>query len=68
MAVGGAPGMPLSMYSAPYSAETIAAYFPAMGGGDQPPFYPNPVSTAISLNDLRKKFTFTCVDTFSNIL
>jgi hypothetical protein len=44
MGVGGAPGMPLSMYSAPYSAETMAAYFPALGGGDQP-FYPNPVST-----------------------
>lgn len=41
----GAPGMPLSMYSTPYSAETMAAYFPALGGGDQPPFYPNPVST-----------------------
>lgn len=45
MGVGGAPGMPLSMYSTPYSAETMAAYFPALGGGDQPPFYPNPVST-----------------------
>lgn len=61
MGVGGAPGMPLSMYSAPYSAETMAAYFPALGGGDQP-FYPNPVST---LNDLQ--FTFTCVRHFSNI-
>jgi hypothetical protein len=50
MGVGGAPGMPLSMYSAPYSAETMAAYFPALGGGDQ--FYPNPVST---LNDLQQQ-------------
>ena len=44
MAAGGA-GMPLSMYSTPYSAETMAAYFPALGG-DQP-FYPNPVSIII---------------------
>lgn len=50
MGVGGAPGMPLSMYSTPYSAETMAAYFPALGG-DQP-FYPNPVST---LNDLQQQ-------------
>ena len=41
MAAGGS-GMPLSMYSTPYSAETMAAYFPALGG-DQP-FYSNPVS------------------------
>lgn len=47
MGVGGGPGMPLSMYSTPYSAETMAAYFPALGGGDQPPFYPNPVSTLL---------------------
>ena len=43
MAGGGGPGMPLSMYSTPYSAETMAAYFPALGG-DQPPFYTNAVS------------------------
>ncbi|CRL00333.1 CLUMA_CG013606, isoform A [Clunio marinus] len=51
MAVGGAPGMPLSMYSAPYSAETMAAYFPALGGGDQPPFYPNPAAAGLDLKD-----------------
>lgn len=48
MGVGGGPGMPLAMYSTPYTAETMAAYFPALGGGDQPPFYPNPVSTFTS--------------------
>ena len=62
MGVGGAPGMPLSMYSAPYSAETMAAYFPALGGGDQP-FYPNPVSTRLSLHlttsAKSREFTFT---------
>lgn len=75
MGVGGGPGMPLSMYSTPYSAETMAAYFPALGGGDQPPFYPNPVSTkhfqrVISLNDLNKKANvhiYMCLH-FSNIL
>lgn len=41
--ITGPGGMPLSMYSAPYSAETMAAYFPALGG-DQAQFYPNPVS------------------------
>jgi hypothetical protein len=41
----GAPGMPLSMYSTPYSPEAMAAYFPALGG-DQP-FYPNPVSNHV---------------------
>lgn len=41
LASGIAP--PLSMYSTPYSAETMAAYFPALSS-DQPPFYPNPVS------------------------
>lgn len=50
MGVGGGPGMPLSMYSTPYSAETMAAYFPALGGGDQPQFYPNPVSTTFNVS------------------
>lgn len=45
LASGMATGPPLSMYSAPYSAETMAAYFPALSS-DQPPFYPNPVSTS----------------------
>ncbi|XP_059482929.1 homeobox protein caupolican [Neocloeon triangulifer] len=31
-------GLPLSMYSAPYS-EQMAAYFPSLGAADQPPFY-----------------------------
>lgn len=78
MGVGGGPGMPLSMYSSPYSAETMAAYFPALGGGDQPPFYPNPVSTfsIVSFHlttwtigekspTNQASFAFTCVDIFS---
>ncbi|KPI96233.1 Homeobox protein araucan [Papilio xuthus] len=48
-----ASGVPLSMYSAPYSeaaaataatAAGMAAYFPALSA-DQPPFYTNTVST-----------------------
>lgn len=44
-----ATGVPLSMYSAPYSdaaaatAAGMAAYFPALAA-DQPPFYTNAVS------------------------
>lgn len=57
---GGAPGIPLSMYSAPYSAETMAAYFPALGG-DQPPFYANPVSLKSYLS-----ITFSCHGRISN--
>lgn len=52
-----ASGVPLSMYSAPYSdaaaatAAGMAAYFPALAA-DQPPFYPNAVSiTAIIVNN-----------------
>lgn len=44
--IGGPGGVPLSMYSAPYSPETMAAYFPAIGA-DQAPFYANP---AVSIN------------------
>lgn len=75
MGVGGAPGMPLSMYSTPYSAETMAAYFPALGGGDQPPFYPNPVSTLVvsfHFNDLRSEWKrvqiYMCLHFFQHFM
>lgn len=42
LAAGGGPGLPLSMYSAPYP-EGMAAYFPALGA-DQAPFYSSAVS------------------------
>lgn len=35
------------MYSAPYSPETMAAYFPAIGA-DQAPFYANPAVSIVS--------------------
>uniref|UniRef100_A0A182JV64 Uncharacterized protein n=1 Tax=Anopheles christyi TaxID=43041 RepID=A0A182JV64_9DIPT len=41
--IAGPGGVPLSMYSAPYSPETMAAYFPAIGA-DQAPFYANPAN------------------------
>lgn len=83
MGVGAGPGMPLSMYSTPYSAETMAAYFPALGGGDQPQFYPNPVSTlfimsnyftaskvknVVCLTKLHHSCIFTCVYILPNTL
>ncbi|XP_058066446.1 homeobox protein araucan [Anopheles bellator] len=48
--IGGPGGVPLSMYSAPYSPETMAAYFPAIGA-DQPPFYANPAAAGIDLKE-----------------
>lgn len=46
----GPGGVPLSMYSAPYSPETMAAYFPAIGA-DQAPFYANPAAAGIDLKE-----------------
>uniref|UniRef100_A0A2M4CRZ8 Putative transcription factor meis1 n=1 Tax=Anopheles darlingi TaxID=43151 RepID=A0A2M4CRZ8_ANODA len=48
--IGGPGGVPLSMYSAPYSPETMAAYFPAIGA-DQAPFYANPAAAGIDLKE-----------------
>lgn len=58
----GPGGVPLSMYSAPYSPETMAAYFPAIGA-DQAPFYANPAVSrdpvACRLSRLIESFTAT---------
>ncbi|XP_035790265.1 homeobox protein araucan-like [Anopheles albimanus] len=48
--IAGPGGVPLSMYSAPYSPETMAAYFPAIGA-DQAPFYANPAAAGIDLKE-----------------
>ncbi|KAG5678304.1 hypothetical protein PVAND_007991 [Polypedilum vanderplanki] len=48
LASGIAPTLP--MYSAPYSAETMAAYFPALSS-EQPPFYPNPAAAGLELKE-----------------
>ncbi|XP_055607546.1 homeobox protein araucan [Uranotaenia lowii] len=48
--IAGPGGVPLSMYSAPYSPETMAAYFPAIGA-DQAPFYTNPAAAGIDLKE-----------------
>ncbi len=56
----GSSAIPLTMYNTPYSAEAMAAYFPALGG-EQSSFYPNPVSNFFyKFNIFYKKSQFMC--------